>query len=148
MLPFNLFKPPVLNTPFTTIPLPSTKLTVPIVLTSFGVILSGIVFCYVNKARYWGQTWSPDGKVVKSWLERNSLSNQCWMEGFVVAVVSVMGGISAIAAYYAMSTPKKQRKGVLYGYIEAFGHTIPIWALLLFEVCSAKIPSYTLDFNA
>lgn len=148
MLPFRAFKPPILNTPFSTIPLPPTKVTIPLILASFGIILSGIVFCYVKKAKHWAQAWGPNGKIVKTWLEKNTLSNQCWIEGFVVAVISVMGGISALAAYYVMSTPKKERKGVLFGYIEAFSYTIPVWALLLYEVCAAKIPSYTVDFNA
>jgi len=145
MLPFRVMRPPVLETPITTIRMPSTNVTVPLLILSFFVIIGGVVFCAVTRAPIMSLHRNDQGRVVASWMSKNDVSHQCVAEGIVFAAVVTLGALSAIAAAVVM---REQRTGLAFAYLERFAFTLPIWVLLCFEVFVMKMPSYTLDFQS
>ena len=147
LLPFRVLRPPVLETPFTTIPLPPLKVTGPILFLSCLVITSGAVFCFVTNAPLFAHTWDRFGQPSMTWVARNDPSHQCILEGAVFAVTVVLGGLSGVAAFATVTAKRKWKRTLAYAYALRLAYTFPVWALLMFEVFTAKIPSYTLSFK-
>jgi hypothetical protein len=147
LVPFRyLGRPPVLETPMSTIPLPSSRFTTPLVIASFFACVGGFVYCYVDHSPMWDMRGQSRGQTARSWVARGDLSHQVIMEGIVISTILSMGGLSLVAIFTAMTRKKKDRTGLIYSLIYRFGFTLPIWAFLAFEVFRAKIPSYRFLF--
>jgi hypothetical protein len=143
MLPFRVMTPPILDTPLSTVPIPPTLLTIPIVLISFGAMVGGSVYCWVNHVEWYFTSQTHEGKTVKSWMASGGHSIQSVAEAWIVGGVFGLGGLSLIAAYYALVAQKKT--GVVYAYVYRYAMTFPVWAILAYEVYKLKLPGWKLE---
>jgi hypothetical protein len=148
LLPFRVLVPPLLETPLSTIPLPSTRWSVPLLLASFFAIVGGFVYCVVDERFMWNTSVDRNGVTSRTWIIRDSLSDQTYLEGIVIAGIFAFGGLSMIAVFSALSASKRARAGLMYPYVYRFAFTFPIWLVLAFEVVRLKLPFYTFSFRA
>ena len=147
LLPFRVLRPPILETPFRTISLPTTKVTVPLLLLSILVITSGAVFCTVTNAPFFAIQWDAYGRADITLVMQNQLSRQCIAEGILFGITVVLGGLSAIAAFVAITSKGKWRRTIAFAYVVRLAYTVPVWALLMFEIIVVKLPWYTVSFT-
>jgi hypothetical protein len=133
MIPFRIMSPPILDTPLSTISIPPTYLTIPILLLSFGAMIGGLVYCWVHKI---GWEWVP--------VVADNLSDQSLTEALIVGGIFGFGGLSLVAAYIVLTAEKKS--GLLYRYAYLYGMTFPGWAILSYEIFKMKLSSWNLKF--
>ena len=134
------FNPPKLDTPFSTIELPSIKVSMIIVFFSFIVISGGLVFCWVQGIPLIGYIRGQDGQPVFSWVDNSGLSSQFLAEGILASLVYSLGSLSLMAAYYVFTNPNKN--DIFFNLVNAFAHTAPIWGLFSLMLFRTKIGSY------
>jgi hypothetical protein len=127
MLPFRLLLPPILETPFSALQFPSTKLTVPLVILSFGAISGGSVFCFVMDPSWMQGRVGRGGKLIVFWLARR-LDHQLGFETLLIGWVFALGGLSMIAAFWTLATG--ERPGLCHAYVYRFAFTFPVWVVL------------------
>ena len=137
--PFHIFYPPVLNTPVSTLKLPKHQITTFGVFTSFFVIISGLIYCFVNKQKFFFQDYDLNGKPQLRWYTR-SVSDQVITEGLLNGFASCMCGFSLICGYYALTNSNVRT--LKYKMMYRIGLTFPIWIILLYELYHIKIPYY------
>ena len=147
LIPFKkYFKPPVVETPFSTIKMPSIYITVSLVFLSFFVIVGGFIFCYVNDMPLFGYARNQNGQIYQTWIDTHGIGSQLLAEGMLCSLTYSLGAASLIAAFYAMTHEKEKSDFVKFvGY---FGCSTPIWMFLAFQIFRMKIPSYFPKFNA
>lgn len=142
LLPFKRwFRPPILETPLSTIEIPKTYITVPLCLFSFFVIASGTVYCFVNKMPMTGYIRDDRGRIIPTWIDRHGISNQYLAEGLIAALAYSIGACSLIAAYQVLGKSDEEMTGVEVA-LKMFGMSAPVWAMCAFWIFHEKIPSY------
>ena len=142
LLPFQkFFKPPTINTPFSTIKMPSTIITVSLVFASYFVIVGGFIFCYVNGMPMTGYSRNEKGQIIHTWFSQGGLSNQYLGEGIICSIIFSLGAASMIAGYYAICH-QQDKDNEIVKIAEFFGCTTLIWAFIGFKLFNMKIPSY------
>ncbi|KAH0794324.1 oligosaccharyltransferase complex subunit OSTC-like [Histomonas meleagridis] len=150
LIPFKkFFKAPVVETPISTIKMPSTAVTTTLVFISFFVIVGGFIFCYVNNMPLFGYARNQNGQIYQTWIDtQGGLSSQLLAEGILCSFVYTLGAASVIAAFYAMSHEHDKDKGEFVKFMGLFGCSTPIWMFLAFQLFRMKIPSYFPKFRA
>ena len=147
LLPFTRWvRAPVIETPISTIQMPSTYISVPICVLSFFVITSGTIYCFVNNMPMSGYYRDDRGRIRSTWMSEG-LSNQYLAEGLVAALTLSAGACALIAAYQVMGKEDEELTGVEMS-IKWFGVSAPLWAFFTFHVFRMKIPSYFPMFAA
>jgi hypothetical protein len=147
LIPFRRgFRPPALDTPFSTIKMPSVILTLPICVISFFIITSGFVFCFVTGMPMVSYTRDEHQNVVSSWISPHGLSHQFLAEGIVAALTFTLGAASLIAAFYELTKPEKDKTD-FDDFLKMFGFTAPFWQICALQVFRMKLPSYFPTFT-
>ena len=141
----NFFQAPELETPLSTIKMPSTWVSMPLMLLSFFVISSGIVFCYVNGMPLTGYYRGPDGNPVWTWIDENGLSSQYIGEGLLASMIYTGGACAFIAAFKVL---EKRKSGGAAWVWKVLAYSIPVWILASFQMFHRKIPSYFPTFRS
>jgi hypothetical protein len=144
MLPFRIISPPILDTPLSTISIPSTFLTVPILLLSFGATIGGFVYCWVKKSSWERIIYNEKGQSTSFLLVPHHLHDQSLTEAFIVGGIFGLGGLSLVAAYVVLKAEKKT--GLFYGFTYLYGMTFPVWAILSYEIFKMKFSNWDLEF--
>ena len=134
------FHPPKLDTPFSTIQMPSIKFCMVIIFISFIVISGGLVFCWVQGIPLVGYVRGNDGQPVFSWVDNSGLSSQFLAEGFLASLVYSLGSLSLMAAYYVFTN--KDKDDVFIKALTAFSYTSPFWGIFSLMLFRTKISSY------
>lgn len=147
MKPFQKwFCPPLVSTPFSTIVLPPSIITITLLIASFFIICSGIIFCYVRNMPMVGASRRPDGSVAFSWIDLGSISNQFLAEGIIASALFTISACSIISSLYII-----QCKGKLSEFeklLKIYGYSSPFWCFCSFLIFRAKIPSFFPLFHA
>lgn len=138
------FKPPVLETPFSTIELPRVSICMTIIFASFFFIYGGFVFCQVRGMPLSGYIRGRDGKPVLSWIE-SGLNSQFLAEGIISSIIVSCGALSLIAAVYLLQ--KDEPFNEIDGALEKFAFTAPIWCFSSYIMFNQKIPSFFPSFT-
>jgi hypothetical protein len=147
LIPFRRrFRPPVLETPFSTIKMPSVALTVPLCGLSFFIITSGFIYCFVTGMPMVGYTRDEQQRIVAAWISPNGLSHQYLAEGIVVAFTFTLGAAALIVSFYELTKPEKD-KTELDHFLTMFGYTAPLWEFFALHIFRMKIPSYFPSFT-
>jgi hypothetical protein len=136
MLPFRVLNPPVVETPFSTVGIPPTYLTVPVLLLSIGTMIGGFVYCRVNDVGW--DCYLPGHLICPG------QGTQGLKEAVIVGAIVALGGLSLVAAYHAVTAEK--RAGLVHAYVYRYAMTFPVWALLSYEVVKTKLPQWDLEF--
>jgi len=140
------FKAPSLDTPFSTIPIPSPKMSMVIVFTSFFIIVGGFVFCTVRNMPMFGAVRGNDGRPVLSWIDLGGLNSQFLAEGIIASMTFTCAAASLITAYTFLD---KQRKPTQFdSLLRSFAMSSPIWCLLSYMIFHAKISSFVPKFTS
>lgn len=136
------FKAPTINTPMSTIELPSVKFCMALISISFIFIAGGIVYCWVQGSPMMGYIRRrEDGKITLSWYDNNGLGSQFGGEGIIASSTYTLGALSLLAAVYVMKnghTEDDLTDTVLY----FFALSAPVWPILSLMVFQTKIPGY------
>jgi hypothetical protein len=147
LIPFRrAFRPPVLNTPFSTIKMPSVVLTLPICGISFFIITSGFVYCFVTGMPMVGYSRDESQRIVASWISPNGLSSQFLAEGIIAAMTFTLGAASLIVAFYEVMKPEKD-KSEFDRFLTYFAYSAPFWQFAALQVFRMKIPAYFPTFR-
>ncbi|KAK8895094.1 hypothetical protein M9Y10_023536 [Tritrichomonas musculus] len=147
MKPFQKwFNPPIINTPFSTITLPPSFITISLLITSFFIICSGIIFCYVRNMPMVGAIRRHDGSVSVSWIDLGSLSNQFLAEGMIASLLFTISACSIIASLYIIQC--KEPLSEIQKILKVYGYSSPFWCFCSFLIFRAKIPSFFPMFHA
>jgi hypothetical protein len=141
------FRPPILDTPISTIRLPAPGLTVTVCVVSFFIITSGFVFCFVNGMPMTGYYRDENGHPTMTWIAKNGLSSQYLAEGLIASGTYSLGALSLIAAFYEMNKNAAEMTEIDRFFV-GFAYTAPIWAYAGFNVFHMKIPSYFPKFSS
>ena len=140
------FRAPVIETPFSTVPVPSTPILMSVIFFSFGVITSGFVFCVVRQMSMTGYIRGANGRPVVSWIDLTSLSNQFMAEGMVAAIMFSLAAASLIGAFYILSKDENEKLTDVESFIKNFSYTAPLWCLLSYEIFHMKFRAFTPSF--
>ena len=142
------FKPPVLETPLSTIPVPPISVLMVLIFASFSVITSGFIFCLVRGMPMTGYIRTKDGGYRISWIDLNSLSNQFLAEGIVAAFMFSLDAASLISVCYIMSKDEDEQLSDWEAIVKKFAYTSPIWTFLSYKIFSAKFRAFSIRFSA
>lgn len=149
LIPFRRwFRAPVVDTPFSTISVPSVWIVMSIIFISFSVITSGFVFCVVRGMPVSGPIRGKDGKPVLSWIDvGGGISNQFLGEGIIAAIVFSLSASSFIASYYILTRePTKGKPEEVNQYLRKFAFTSPLWCFLSYHIFTWKLGSFSIKF--
>jgi hypothetical protein len=144
LLPFRILLPSILETPMSTIRLPSTLLTMLLVIVSFSAIVGGAVYCYVRHPPWTESVVDRTGAKQNVWICQNRLGELVQIEAVIVGIVFGLAGLSLIAAFSALTA--RNRTGFIYAYVYRFGFTFPVWAIITFIIFKMKLRSWDLYF--
>lgn len=140
------FNPPLVSTPFSTIILPPSTITITLLVSSFFIICSGIIFCYVRNMPMVGAIRRPDGGVSLSWIDLGSISNQFLAEGLIASALFTISACSIISSLYIMQVRRPLSE--IEKLLKFYGYSSPFWCFCSFLIFRAKIPSFFPIFHA
>lgn len=163
LLPFkSTFRPPVLRIPVSTLQFPALPISMSIMLTSFALIVGGIVFCIVNGSPFIGAVKLQDGRYAPAWINRGMYQFGC--EGVVIGSVLSLGSLSLILGHVFLEnlnteddtvepvnekskkSNNKQDDMDIDTCISNFGYTILIWMILAYLIYTYKAGVNRLSF--
>lgn len=151
LLPFRYLSPPTISTPFSTIRVPPTPVTMGIVFASFIFISGGFVFCHVKGMPAAGYVRGRDGKVYSTWIDYGNIGNQFLFEGIVASSLFSLAAASIMSAFVILLRDDDERseknKNDFYSILEKFAMSSPIWCILSYAIFHMKIPSFSPRFH-
>jgi hypothetical protein len=145
LAPFlNIFCPPLIETPFSTLSVPTVHLTLPACLISFFLIVSGVVYCSVTEAPWIGYIPTENDEPSISWIAVGDVETQFLTEGLVAGIFLSFGALSLIALFYeASKVDLRKRSRVL----RSCGMSAPFWIFATFVIFRLKVPAYLPSFT-
>ncbi|OHT13389.1 hypothetical protein TRFO_16489 [Tritrichomonas foetus] len=95
-----------------------------------------------------GAVRTRDGKLISSWIDYGSLSNQFLAEGLVASLFFTVSASSIIAAIYIININSNKPLTEIQQLIKLFGYSSPVWIFFSFLIFKAKIPSFSPSFSS
>jgi hypothetical protein len=138
-------KPPVLDTPISTIAVPRPLLLMVIIFISFFVITGGFVFCWVRGVPFSGYVRTRDGRSALSWME-GSGSSQFLAEGVVAGLFFSASAASFICAFYVLGKPPGEPLTDLEATLRKFAFTAPLWCIVSCYLFKIKFGGFSPTF--
>ena len=139
------FKPPTLDTPFSTIKLPSPFVSMGIIFSSFFIIVGGFVFCTVRNMPLFGAVRGNDGRPILSWIDLGGLNSQFLAEGIISSFTFTAAALSLISAYYLLD--KNYKPNEYTGILRFLAMSSPLWCFFSYVIFHAKISSFVPSFT-